>query len=143
MLTVQILEINDNKCDKKSQDEVVSILRKNFKLSLKVRSNLPGTYKVHSLKVNKSASSLLTEFKQYMANPPKAPPEVLTVQLENLVATLKVIFPSLLTLFQTKKPGPGPMLAHIPMARCNSVDSRPSTTDGPPPGKATKSKNKK
>ena len=76
MLTLQILEINDNKCDKKSQDEVVSILRKNFKLSLKVRSNLPGMYKGHSLKVNKLACSLLTEFKQYMANPPKPPPEV-------------------------------------------------------------------
>lgn len=74
-----ILEINDNKCDKKNQDEVVSILRKNFKLSLKVRSNLP-------------------EFKQYMLNPPQPPPE-------------------------TKKPVAGPMVAHVPIARCNTVSA--------------------
>ena len=41
-MCVQILEINDVKAEKKEQREVLSILRKNFKLTLRVRCNLPG-----------------------------------------------------------------------------------------------------
>jgi hypothetical protein len=51
----QILEINDVRCSKKELKQVQSILKKNFKLSLKVRSNLP-------------------EFKNFMADPPQAKP---------------------------------------------------------------------
>ena len=36
------MEINDVRCSKKDLKQVQSILKKNFKLALKVRSNLPG-----------------------------------------------------------------------------------------------------
>ena len=39
-----MMEINDVRCSKKDLKQVPSILKKNFKLSLKVRSNLPGAY---------------------------------------------------------------------------------------------------
>jgi hypothetical protein len=51
----QILEINDVRCSKKDLKQVQSVLKKNFKLSLKVRSNLP-------------------EFKNFMADPPQPKP---------------------------------------------------------------------
>ena len=41
---LQMMEINDVRCSKKDLKQVQSILKKNFKLSLKVRSNLPGAY---------------------------------------------------------------------------------------------------
>ncbi|XP_064404349.1 rap guanine nucleotide exchange factor 6-like isoform X2 [Halichondria panicea] len=50
----QILEINDGNCIKKELNQVLSTLRKNYKLSLKVKSNLP-------------------EFRTFVADPPKVP----------------------------------------------------------------------
>jgi hypothetical protein len=50
-----MMEINDVRCSKKDLKQVQSILKKNFKLSLKVRSNLP-------------------EFKNFMADPPQPKP---------------------------------------------------------------------
>ena len=42
------MEINDVRCSKKELKQVQSILKKNFKLFLKVRSNLPGTHAENS-----------------------------------------------------------------------------------------------
>ena len=47
VLIGQIIEINDVRCSKKELKQVQSILKKNFKLSLKVRSNLPGIAHTH------------------------------------------------------------------------------------------------
>lgn len=60
----QILEINDVKAEKKEQREVLSILRKNFKLTLRVRCNLP-------------------EFKQFITDPPKPPPSYVPQKARN------------------------------------------------------------
>ena len=97
----QLIEINDVRCSKKELKQVQSILKKNFKLSLKVRSNLPGTEHMHNVHVHvhDHVCTIIvhtcictlfiilcihvhvhihvclfffpSEFKQFMANPPQ------------------------------------------------------------------------